>query len=350
MPNLSRRRLLQTGIAGAAGAGAALLEQRLASGRSQQATAATPVASPPGTTPGPSASMPGMAGMGDEAGPPMGPVDTSIFDPLAYLGEFDRGKVSKLPDGRTLRRFEVTAMDRDIEIASGVRFPAWTYNGRVPGPTLRATQGDRIWIRFRNQGSMPHTMHFHGIHPGDMDGVFEWIQPGQEFTYKFDAEPFGLHLYHCHVTPLAEHIRRGLYGTFIIDPPTPRPPARELVMMMNAFDTRNNGDNDVYAVNTVAFYYMLNPIVLRRHEPVRVYLVNITEFDPINSFHLHANFFHEYPTGTSLVPSRYTDITTMGQAERSILEFTFKYPGRYMFHAHQAEFVQKGWNALFLVQ
>jgi FtsP/CotA-like multicopper oxidase with cupredoxin domain len=348
MPKLSRRRLLQTGIAGAVGAGAALLEQRLSPGRSQ-ATAATPVASPPRTavTPSPGA-MPGMEA--GESGPPMGPIDTSIFDPLAYLGEFDRGKVSKLPGGRTLRQYEVTAIDREIEVASGLRFPAWTYNGRVPGPTLRATEGDRIRIRFRNQGNMPHTMHFHGIHPGDMDGVFEWIQPGGEFVYEFDAEPFGLHLYHCHVTPLAEHIRRGLYGTFIIDPPTPRPPARELVMMMNAFDTKNVGENDVYAVNTVAFYYMLNPILLRRGELVRVYLVNITEFDPINSFHLHANFFQEYPTGTSLTPSRYTDITTMGQAERSILEFRFKYPGRYMFHAHQAEFVEKGWNALFLVK
>ena len=49
------------------------------------------------------------------------------------------------------------------------------------------------------------------------------IQPGQSFTYEFDAVPFGLHLYHCHASPLAAHIAKGLYGAFIIDPKEPRP-------------------------------------------------------------------------------------------------------------------------------
>ena len=73
-------------------------------------------------------------------------------------------------------------------------------------------------------------MHFHGIHPSAMDGVpglgeeigGGLIQPGESFTYEFDAEPFGLHLYHCHATPLAAHIAKGLYGTFIVDPKEPR--------------------------------------------------------------------------------------------------------------------------------
>ena len=57
------------------------------------------------------------------------------------------------------------------------------------------------------------------------------------FTYEFDAEPFGLHLYHCHVFPLARHIAKGLYGTFIIDPKEGRPPVdREMVMVMHGID------------------------------------------------------------------------------------------------------------------
>ena len=105
--------------------------------------------------------------------------------------------------------------------------PAWVYNGRVPGPTLRCREGERLRIRFVNGSAHPHTIHFHGIHPADMDGVPGagpgLIQPGAGTTYEFDAEPFGLHLYHCHVGPLAEHIARGMYGTFIVDP-QPRPP------------------------------------------------------------------------------------------------------------------------------
>ena len=93
------------------------------------------------------------------------------FDPHALLTDWDTGVVSTLPDGRRLRRFEITAIDQEIEIAPGVFFPAWTYNGRVPGPSLRATEGDRVRIHFANAGSMPHTMHFHGIHSARMDGV-----------------------------------------------------------------------------------------------------------------------------------------------------------------------------------
>src|SRR5262245_44941322 len=59
------------------------------------------------------------------------------FDPSAFITAFDYGKVSTLPSGQTLREFQLSAVDREIEIAPGVFFPAWTYNGQVPGPTLR---------------------------------------------------------------------------------------------------------------------------------------------------------------------------------------------------------------------
>ena len=84
-------------------------------------------------------------------------------------------------------------------------------------------------------------------------------------------------------------------------------------------------------------------------ELVRIYLVNVLEFDPINSFHLHANFFHYYPTGTSLTPNEFTDTISLMQGQRGILEFRYKYPGRYMFHAHKTEFADLGWMGLFEV-
>ncbi|WP_163361420.1 multicopper oxidase domain-containing protein, partial [Enterobacter hormaechei] len=83
-----------------------------------------------------------------------------------------------------------------------------------PGPTLRATEGERLKIIFRNHGSHPHSMHFHGIHAARMDGVpgAGLISPGDEFVYEFDARPFGCHLYHCHALPLKRHIHKGMYG------------------------------------------------------------------------------------------------------------------------------------------
>ena len=231
-------------------------------------------------------------------------------------------------------------------------FPAWTYNGQVPGPTIRATEGDRVRVLFRNLGSHPHSIHFHGWHPPEMDGSLagQEVQPGQTFVYEFDADPFGLHLYHCHTVPLKRHIHKGLYGAVIIDPRASsgsRPSADEFVMVMNAFDTTFDAENEVYAVNTVANAYMREPIRVTVGRLVRIYLVNLTEFDPVNSLHLHGMFFDVYRTGTSLVPSERTDTIMLCQGERAILETTFRYPGDFMFHAHQSEFAELGWMGLF---
>jgi FtsP/CotA-like multicopper oxidase with cupredoxin domain len=292
------------------------------------------------------------------------------FDPSKLLTDWDTGSTSLLPDGRVLRSFEVTAKDREIEIAPGIMFPAWTYNGRVPGPSLRATEGDRLKIVFKNDGSHPHSMHFHGIHAARMDGISGagLIGPGEEFVYEFDAKPFGCHLYHCHALPLKRHLHKGMYGVFVIDPdPTLHPEHeaaarsrlfgtpenagwQELMMVMNAFDTSFDGENEVYAVNTVAHAYVKKPIRILRDRPVRIYLVNVVEFDPINSIHLHGNFFDYYNQGTTLTPTLKTvDLITQCQAERGILEFHFREhePGLYMFHPHQSEFTELGWMGMF---
>jgi FtsP/CotA-like multicopper oxidase with cupredoxin domain len=253
------------------------------------------------------------------------------------------------PDGTLLREYELYSVDREVEIAPGVFFPAWAYNGGVPGPTLRATEGDRVKVTFRNLGAHPHSIHFHGWHPPEMDGALpgQEVQPGETFVYEFDADPFGLHLYHCHTVPLKRHIHKGLYGTFIVDPRTPRAEADELVMVMNAFDTNFDAENEVYAVNTVANAYLDDPVRVQVGRLVRVYLVNITEFDLVNSFHLHGMFFDVIRTGTSMAASERTDTLMLCQGERAILETTFRYPGEFMFHAHQSEFAELGWMGLF---
>jgi FtsP/CotA-like multicopper oxidase with cupredoxin domain len=275
------------------------------------------------------------------------------FNPSDILTDFNYGKVSKLENGQTLREYDIFTQNKDIEIAPGIIYPAWTYNGRIPGPTIRCSEGDRIRIRFRNGSRHPHSIHFHGIHTAEMDGVPGTpgvINPGGSFTYEFDSEPFGLHLYHCHTFPLARHIAKGLYGAFIIDPKGGRPPVdHEFVMVMSGFDVDFDNENDFYAVNAIPFHYQLHPIRIKLGAKVRVYLVNILEFDLINSFHIHANFFQYYPTGTSLTPGEFTDTIMQTQAQRGILEFSFKNPGIFMFHGHNTEFAELGWTGNFEV-
>jgi FtsP/CotA-like multicopper oxidase with cupredoxin domain len=247
-----------------------------------------------------------------------------------------------------VREYTLVAADHDVEIAPGITFSAWTYNGTIPGPVIRATEDDLLRVHLVNAGSHPHTIHFHGVHPADMDGVFEIVDPGDEFTYEFPARPYGMQLYHCHSTPLKKHIHKGLYGAFIIDPAKPRRPAQELVMVMNGYDTDGDGGNNVYTVNGRSFYYARYPIRVRREQTVRIYLANLTEFDLINSFHLHGDFFRYYPTGSSDT-FEYTDTVMLCQGQRGIIEIDFANTGRFMFHAHQSEFTELGWMGFFEV-
>lgn len=294
------------------------------------------------------------------------------FNPTDMLTDWDTGVVSEADDGRTIRSYTIVAIDKEIEIAGGLKFPAWTYGGRVPGPTIRVTEGDIVRIRFQNAGSHPHSMHFHGIHPASMDGMHGagLVGPGEEFTYEFSAFPYGCHLYHCHANPLRRHVHKGLYGAYIIDPDPARHPEnadvaesrllgsasnekwQELLMVMNGFDVNFDDENEVYAVNSIAHAFTKQPIKIDKNRPVRVYLVNLTEFDPINSFHIHANFFDYFDHGTTLTPTSKTIDTVMQcQGQRGILEFSFKdhEPGMYMFHAHQTEFAEQGWSGFFAV-
>ncbi|MFB6173497.1 MAG: multicopper oxidase domain-containing protein, partial [Halobacteriales archaeon] len=274
------------------------------------------------------------------------------FDPHAFLGSFERGTVTR-EGGRRVREFELDARDIPIEIAPGVEFLSWAYDGQVPGPTIRATEGELIRVTFTNRGSHAHTIHPHvrNLNPR-MDGIPQngpgVLDTGESLTYEWEAQPAGVHLYHCHSLPLKEHIHRGLYGAIVIDPDPDRvrenpaeytphhgsqitPELRadlvaraesrhpeydhtatdhdgvnEMVIVMNSFDTNFDGGNEVYAANTRAFAYGVGetngegewaagetkrPVTIDRNELQRIYLLNVTEFDLINSFHTHSQFF-----------------------------------------------------------
>jgi FtsP/CotA-like multicopper oxidase with cupredoxin domain len=287
--------------------------------------------------------------------------------------------VTVFDNGTTLRNFTLIAQENtNVSISNnGLTFNAWTYNGSIPGPTMRMTEGDHIQITLINSktNKNAHSIHMHSIHDGTVDGVpgasgeSGIIHPGQSYTYRFVAQPFGLFPYHCHVEPVDEHINEGLYGMMIIDPKTPRPQMTEMVMLMNGYNLNYSGidriptveevkkgelpenshGNQVYTVNGVAFEYNDHPIHLLTGHPYRIYLVNMLEFDPLNNFHLHGNLFNYYPSGTSLQPDYKNDIVAMMQGDRGILEFTYDFPGMFMFHAHKTEFTMKGWMGMFNV-
>jgi FtsP/CotA-like multicopper oxidase with cupredoxin domain len=254
----------------------------------------------------------------------------------------------KQENGRTVREFRVEARTSTLQLNKAVSYVSWNLNGRVPGPTFRATEGDRIRVIFYNRAGHSHSLHFHGTHEAAMDGV-KPVRNNGVFIYEFDALPYGVHLYHCHVAPITRHVSKGLYGMFIIDPPEARPPADEMVMIMGGYDTNEDRKNELYAFNGLPNYYMNHPIEIEKDRSIRLYLLNMVEYEAAITFHLHANFFRVYPTGMTLTPSHTTDVITMGTAERHILEFAFPYTGKYMFHPHQDIIAESGCMGLFNV-
>ena len=318
---------------------------------------------------------------------------------IEYLTHFNCGRVSEGENGQTKREFTlVIEENQNITISNrGHYFDAWTFNGTVPGPTMRMTEGDLIRINVINSkdSKHSHSLHMHSIHAAEIDGVATpvssnshdhetesigdvygsgMILPSKNFTYEFVAQPYGVYPYHCHVNPVADHINRGLYGMMIIDPKQPREQMVEMVMTMNGYDMDydkegsvsppsmaamrgeevrqedEERDNEIYTVNGKAFDYMDNPIPLNVGKKYRIYLLNMVEFDLINSFHLHGDMISYIPSGTQYEASQVNDIIELGQANRGIVEFDYDNPGRYMFHAHVQEFTDLGWMGLFDVR
>jgi nitrite reductase (NO-forming) len=238
---------------------------------------------------------------------------------------------------------ELWVSEQPVEVARAARFDAWTFNGAVPGPVLRAREGDELAIRLRNLGTRAHNLHLHGRHDVRQDG-WQPVPPGGEATYRVRAEPFGLHPYHCDASPAAEHLSRGLYGLLIVDPPPPRtrPAAHEVALVLSGFDLDGDGHNELYGWNGVAGFFERYPIKVPVGRLVRVYLLNMVADDPVASFHLHAETFDLYRSGTRLTPDEQTDVVTLAQTERAIVEFRLPRRGRYMFHPHQRHMAERG--------
>jgi FtsP/CotA-like multicopper oxidase with cupredoxin domain len=133
-----------------------------------------------------------------------------------------------------------------------------------------------------------------------------------------------------------------MYGVMIVDPVEPLPKAKEFVLSLCGWDLDGDGRNELYAWNGIAGFYHRFPLKVAVGELVRLYVSNLVEYDPIASFHLHAQTFDVFRTGTSRIPNEHTDIVSLGQTERAILEFRLPRPGRYMFHPHQFHMAERG--------
>jgi len=187
----------------------------------------------------------------------------------------------------------------------GTTYPAWTFDGAIPGKVVRVTEGDVINFELVNPktNKESHSMDFHAAEV-DVLGEFSSVKPGETKTFTFTAKRAGVWMYHCGASVMAQHIARGMYGVIIVDPKEgyskkfPKPDREYVLVQGQYFPDADNYKgmiiNEGYAgslINGKMFHYdpVHDPdasLVLQSKpgERVRIYFVNANINDPV-AFH-----------------------------------------------------------------
>ncbi len=189
------------------------------------------------------------------------------------------------------------------EIAPGVPFETWTFNGTVPGPILRVRQGDQINFTLINNGTMEHSIDFHAAQTAwNID--YQNVKAGGEEHFTFTASYPGIFMYHCGTPPAIAHIASGMYGAIIVEPAEGLPPAREYVLVQSEFytklgttgtykydGTKTNAEQPDYTVfNGYANQYRDNPLIANPGERIRIWILNAGP-NEFSAFHVVGAIF-----------------------------------------------------------
>ena len=247
---------------------------------------------------------------------------------------------------RPIKEFSITVQETTVTLLEDPRkeVTVWAYalNGKkpsVPGPVIRVNKGDLVRVHFTNTHTLPHTMHFHGVHPFNMDGNGqrtmgrEQLQmPGESYTYEWVAEDPGYYLYHCHFDT-ANHIDHGMYGLFIVEDPSWPKVDRELITIWDEWDTDGDGRYDTHTINSRSSPSQI-PLKAKVGEQVRLVLANIG-FE-LHTPHLHGQKWVEVNAGNLQRPrwDNPNGVVSIGPAEIKVVEFVAQHEGTWLFHCH----------------
>jgi len=285
---------------------------------------------------------------------------------------------------------ELDAKVATVEVAPGVKMRAWTFNGTVPAPVIRAKVGDTIEVTLHNShtGShmkcpkkkstklqrlkrkkciemnhrhlaMVHSVDFHAARIAP-DKAFRGVAPGQTITYSFEATKAGVFMYHCGTVPMLEHIGMGMYGMIVIDPAVPRPPAQEVFIVQSEFygkvkngwlhsslEAMQTEAPEYVTFNGQAMKYAMDPIQAAVGEPIRIYMVDAGP-SLYSSFHVVGTWFDEYQhDGNIDEPLHDVSTQVIGPGGGAVFELTLPEAGRYPFVSHSMFDMDKGAMGFF---
>jgi FtsP/CotA-like multicopper oxidase with cupredoxin domain len=301
---------------------------------------------------------------GPHAGHATGPVaplapPPAATDPAPSSRSFPGGQPQVVtPNGTTLplravrgvKIGHLVAGEIDHEFAPGLRARAWGYNGRTPGPTIEAIEGDRVRLYVTNRLPESTSVHWHGmIVPNGMDGVVgltqKAIPPGETWAYEFTLRHPGTFMYHPHIDE-ATQLALGMMGVFVVHPRRPPGPRvdRDFVLATHEWrldagalrpDPLEMLDFNLLTFNSKAFP-ATQPMLVGRGERVRIRIANLSTQDH-HPIHLHGASFRVTGTDGGYVPAsaqfpESTVIVPVGAVR--VIELVPGEPGDWAVHCH----------------
>ncbi len=244
-------------------------------------------------------------------------------------------------------------VEKEGEMADGVKYLYWTFNGSVPGSFIRTRVGDEVEFHLKNHpnNKLPHNIDLHAVTGPGGGAASSFVAPGHEVVFSFKVINPGLYVYHCATAPVAMHIANGMYGLILVEPEGGLPPVdKEYYIMQGDFYTKGrNGDPGLQpfdmqkAVDEHPDYVVFNgkvgsltgdnAIKANVGETVRLYVGNGGP-NLISSFHVIGEIFDNvYVEGGDLI-NKNVQTTLVPAGGASIVEFKVEVPGTFVIVDH----------------
>lgn len=347
---VSRRALLQRGGLLVGGLGAATLVSACAAPKTPPWTFGPALAAgSPSPTTEPSASP---------ASPTASPAGSSVSSPSpspATARDPSPADFAVPPPYRphttTPVEFKLTAHDgpgQTILIDRDRTYGSMNFEGQVPAPTLRVTEGDVVRFTLTNAGSMQHSIDFHAAQT-PWSKNYQAVDPGTSFSFDWMARYPGVFMYHCGTPPVLMHIGDGMYGAIIVDPKDGRPVAREFIVVQSEFygaggdyKAMLNNPPDVVCFNGQAFRYKTTPLTAKAGELVRFFVMNAGPSNT-SAFHVIGELLDAYePEGNPANRMGMHQTITVPPGDGAMVELVFDEPGSYPFVTHKFNDAERG--------
>lgn len=264
----------------------------------------------------------------------------------------------------------LTVKETKAKLADGAAYTYWTFNGTVPGPMIRARQGDHVEITLSNpkESGNGHDVDLHAVTGPGGGAVLTRVTPGETKAFSFKALNPGVYVYHCATAPIDLHISNGMFGLIVIEPPELLPKVdREFYVMQNEIYTKSPAgtpglqefdipsmwaENPSYVVFNGAMGSVTGDRALKAKvgERVRIYFgvggPNLT-----SSFHVIGEIFDRVANwGSFSSIAQNVQTVSVAPGGATMVEFAVEVPGNYTLVDHALSRLTKGAAGTLVVE